>query len=217
MSERDGPADCPREEAPGFIEWVDWEESFRCGTWDYLAEIGETPRYAAVAGYVHKLLRRGRILDVGCGEGVLLDYLDLSRIEYSGFDVSPTAVERARRRRADAKLFVGSMDEFEPPAAEQYDVIVFNEALSTVRWPIATLRRFHPFLRPSGHMVISQFQNPNAQSNGARFTRMFKAEIEAGRMHPIMTSEVLNCDNGLRWTIYCLGALGIEASQLQAT
>ena len=83
-------AEPPREEkqAPG----VNWDQTFREGKWEYLHSIAETPRYAAVAGYVHKLLRRGNLLDAGCGEGLLVDYLDINRIRYTGFDLSPISV-----------------------------------------------------------------------------------------------------------------------------
>jgi 2-polyprenyl-3-methyl-5-hydroxy-6-metoxy-1,4-benzoquinol methylase len=182
----------------------DWEETFRRGDWDFLAGMGEVPRNALVAGYIHRLAHRGRILDVGCGEGVLLDYLDLGRIDYCGFDVSSTAIERARRRGAKAKLFVASMDDFEPSKGERYDMVVFNEALSHSPRPIETLRRFSAYTKISGHVLISQFQTFKPRSDGAFFSALFKAEIEAGRISPIYTAEVKNCDNGLRWTLYCL-------------
>jgi len=189
----------------GFSPTLDWEETFQRNVWDYLGEVGETPRYAVVAGYIHKLLPRGRILDVGCGEGVLLDYLDPERIDYSGFDISPTAVTRARRINVDAKITVGSMDDFKPAENETYEIIVFNESLQSVRQPIETLRRFFGFLTPSGHIIISLFHNRNPESVGALCTRSFKAEIQAGRVNVIAASEVLNCESGLKWTIYCLG------------
>jgi 2-polyprenyl-3-methyl-5-hydroxy-6-metoxy-1,4-benzoquinol methylase len=182
-----------------------WEESYRRGDWDFLAEIGEAPRNALVAGYVHKLVGRGRVLDVGCGEGVLLDYLDLGRIDYTGFDVSPTAVERARARAQEpsAILFVASMDEFEPSHDQRFDMIIFNESLSHSSQSIKTLYRFFNYLTSSGYVLISQFQTFKARSDAAYFTPLLKAEMAAGRLSPSHTSEVLNCDNGIRWKIYC--------------
>ena len=61
-------AEPPREEkqAPG----VNWDQTFREGKWATSHSIAETPRYAAVAGYVHRLLRKGNLLDAGCGEGL---------------------------------------------------------------------------------------------------------------------------------------------------
>lgn len=67
MSSERHDAEPAREEkqAPG----VNWDQTFREGKWEYLHSIAETPRYAAVVGYVHKLLRQGNLLDAGCGEG----------------------------------------------------------------------------------------------------------------------------------------------------
>jgi 2-polyprenyl-3-methyl-5-hydroxy-6-metoxy-1,4-benzoquinol methylase len=185
-----------------------WEDGFRRGDWDFLAETGETPRNALMAGFVHRLVGRGRVLDVGCGEGVLLDYLDLGRIDYSGFDVSPTAVERARGRTRGAavNLFVASMDDFEPSHDDRFDVIVFNESLSHSSQPITTLYRNFNYLTPLGYILISQFQTFKATSDAAYFTPLLRAEMDAGRLVPSHTAEVLNCDNGIRWKIYCFRA-----------
>lgn len=184
---------------------IDWEESFQQHSWDYLAGIGETPRYSLVAGYIHKLAGRGSVLDAGCGEGVLIDYLDLNRFTYCGFDVSPTAIERARLRHADVQLQVASAESFVPPEHEKYDVIAFSEVLAQVESPLATLARFSTFLRPAGHIIVSQFHSRNPESKGTIFKRIFEAEIAAGRVNIVATSEVLNCATGLRWTVYCVG------------
>jgi 2-polyprenyl-3-methyl-5-hydroxy-6-metoxy-1,4-benzoquinol methylase len=190
-----------QQRSPGSI---DWDASYRQRDWDYLAGIGETPRYSVVAGYIHKLAPRGHILDAGCGEGVLIDYLDLSRIEYTGFDLSPTAIDRARERYDVAKLVSAPIETFLPPENEQYDVIVFNEVLSQVEHPIKELERFFTFLKPGGHVIISLFQSPRPEARGAIATRMLEAEIAARGIAPAAAAETLNCDAGLRWKIYCL-------------
>jgi 2-polyprenyl-3-methyl-5-hydroxy-6-metoxy-1,4-benzoquinol methylase len=186
---------------------IDWEETFRQHRWDYLAEIGETPRYSAVAGYIHKLVRRGRILDAGCGEGVLIDYLDPSRIEYTGFDLSPTAIDRARQRYCVGNLCSCPIETFIPPENERYDVIVFNEVLSQVEHPIEEIDRFSTFLKPRGHVIISLFQSPRPEARGVFVTRMLETEIAARRITPVAAAEVLNCETGLRWRVYCLGSM----------
>jgi hypothetical protein len=60
-------AELPREENQAPL--VNWDQTFREVKWEYLHSIAETPRYAAVAGYVHKLLRQGNLLDAGCSDG----------------------------------------------------------------------------------------------------------------------------------------------------
>jgi 2-polyprenyl-3-methyl-5-hydroxy-6-metoxy-1,4-benzoquinol methylase len=195
-------SDSSQQRSPGPL---DWDASYRQHDWDYLAGIAETPRYALVAGYIHKLVGGGSVLDAGCGEGVLIDYLDLNRFKYCGFDISPTAIERAQLRHANVELLVASAENFIPRDNDKYDVIAFTEVLAQVESPVATLARFRAFLRPAGHIIVSQFHSPNPESKGTIFKRAFEAEIAAGRVNVVATSEVLNCTTGLRWTIYCLG------------
>jgi 2-polyprenyl-3-methyl-5-hydroxy-6-metoxy-1,4-benzoquinol methylase len=75
------------------------------------------------------------VLDAGCGEGLLLDCLALDRFTYTGCDLSPTAIERARKRHNTANLVACSSDAFEPARGEQYDAIVLNEVLATLERP----------------------------------------------------------------------------------
>lgn len=183
---------------------ADWDLTYREGNWDYLASIAETPRYAAVAGYVHKLVRHGCVLDAGCGEGLLVDYLDLGRLTYTGFDLSTTAIDRARKRYSGVTLFPCSLDEFAPANGEKYDIIVFNEVLTSIDRSHEILDRYFTFLAPSGHIVLSQFQNSNPTSNASIFTGTLEAEIAAGRYHVAARSQTLNCDTGFSWNVYCL-------------
>ena len=186
---------------------MNWDQSFREGKWEYLRSIAETPRYAAVAGYVHKFLRHGNLLDAGCGEGLLVDCLDINRIRYTGFDLSPTAIHRAREQYGALTFLPCSFDDFTPPGRETYDVIVFDESLMSLKRPIEILNRFYAFLRPSGHTIISQFQHPDPNSNAIVFTRTLDVEIAGGGFPVEAKSEVLNCETGLRWTVYCLSDL----------
>jgi 2-polyprenyl-3-methyl-5-hydroxy-6-metoxy-1,4-benzoquinol methylase len=186
---------------------IDWEQSFRQHAWDHLAGIAETPRYSAVAGYVHKLLHRGHILDAGCGEGLLIEYLDLGRYRYTGVDLSSTAIHRARQRHSAANLLSCSLEDFAPAGDDRYDLIIFNEVLATLKNAIAMLKQFYRFLQPSGHVIISQFQNADPNSNAFIFTHKLDEEIEAGGYPVVAKSEVLNCETGLRWKVYCLGNL----------
>lgn len=183
----------------------DWDATFRNGQWNNLGSLNQTARHAVVAGYIHKLVPQGHVLDAGCGEGVLIDYLDKGRIQYTGFDVSPTAIERARVAYPNVDLLSCSIEEFAPPEGVLYDLVAFNDSLATLEAPIEMLDRFFSFLRPGGHVIVSQFQPPDPNANGALFTRMFEAELEAGRYPVLVRSEVLNRDTGQRWRSYCLG------------
>ena len=183
---------------------ADWDETFRNGQWCALGDLSQTARHAIIAGYVHKLVKRGHVLDAGCGEGVLIDYLDPARIEYTGFDLSPTAIQRATDRHPGMRLSSCAIEAFVPPEGLRYDVVVFNDSLSTLKQPFEMIDHYWSFLAPTGFMVISQYQPAEPYHNGALLTRMFEAELDAGRYEVMVRSEVLNPDTNRRWRSYCL-------------
>jgi 2-polyprenyl-3-methyl-5-hydroxy-6-metoxy-1,4-benzoquinol methylase len=182
----------------------DWDETFRNGQWKTLGDLSQTARHAVIAGYVHKLVRRGHVLDAGCGEGVLIEYFDPARIEYTGFDISPTAIQRAKERHPGLRLSSCPIEAFAPPDGVKYDVVIFNDSLSTLKHPLEMVDRYASFLTPSGFIIVSQYQPADPSHNGAVLTRMFEAELEAGRYHMMVRSEVLNPDTDRTWRSYCL-------------
>jgi 2-polyprenyl-3-methyl-5-hydroxy-6-metoxy-1,4-benzoquinol methylase len=180
-----------------------WDATFRNGKWDYLSSVGEMPRYALIAGYIRKFKRNGMVLDAGCGQGVLFDYLDADSIAYSGFDVSETAIVQARQRAPGAQLSVCSIDEYQTDRTMTFDVIVFNEVLPHVEDPLGTLDRFIGILNPEGLVIISLYQNKEQQSKSAVLTRILENEISAGRYLVLAKSSVENGDE-MKWAVYCV-------------
>ena len=71
-----------------------WDLEYRSGNWDYLGGLQEVPRYSVVAGYVGYFNSRSRILEIGCGTGILLRYIrHLDFTHYQGVDISGAAIE----------------------------------------------------------------------------------------------------------------------------
>lgn len=75
------------------------------------------------------------VLDVGCGEGCLVDYTLLRKLSYLGIDGSETAIERARTRRPDLQFnFV--VDRFEEPTViGVYPTLVLSGILEVLIRP----------------------------------------------------------------------------------
>jgi 2-polyprenyl-3-methyl-5-hydroxy-6-metoxy-1,4-benzoquinol methylase len=182
----------------------DWDDTFRRGQWAHLAGKAEIPHYALIAGYAHKLIGSGRVLDAGCGEGVLIDYLDLGRLDYVGFDISETAISRARLRSPKARLLVTSVDEFQTDRAPGYDAIIFNEVLPAVQDPLGVLDRFLDILNPNGIAIISLYQSPDEQANARILTRMLEAELALERYTVVAKAVATSSREPMTWNIYCL-------------
>jgi 2-polyprenyl-3-methyl-5-hydroxy-6-metoxy-1,4-benzoquinol methylase len=180
---------------------------FRAGQWNYLASVAEAPRYALIAGYLHRLATPPgsdpvRVLDAGCGEGILADHLDPARIALTGFDPSPTAIARAQAR--PGIWLVAGVDPIPVPPSARFHAIVFNEVLPALPDPIGTLARYRALLEPGGMFILSLFQSPDEQANARILTRMLEAELAAGALEAIARASVTDSFSGLTWNLTCL-------------
>lgn len=92
----------PNREGREAMQYADHQDfAYRQGAYDYLHSIAMVPRMATIAAYI-KAFGLAKVLDVGCGTGDLLSYLD-SSVTYIGVDISPTAINMAKARFADRK------------------------------------------------------------------------------------------------------------------
>ena len=95
------------------------DEAYRSGAYDFVETLEMSPRMAILAGYIRYLGLR-RILDVGCGTGQLLHYLDRD-VTYLGIDISPTAIETARANfgdRPETRFYVSGFREWTCPMTD---------------------------------------------------------------------------------------------------
>jgi SAM-dependent methyltransferase len=107
---------------------------------------------------------RGRVLDVGCGTGFLLEALAHRGFSGIGIDLSPESVAHSRRRLAelgaDDRLRAEVGSAYEPPEGP-FDLIALTDVLEHLEDPRACLRALRPQLAPGGLVVIS---TPNRHS-----------------------------------------------------
>ena len=111
----------------------------------------------------------GRVLDIGCGTGFLLERLAERGFSGVGIDLSPESVEHARRRLAeigaDDRLTAVVGSAYEPPAGP-YDLIALTDVLEHLEDPRACLAALRAQMAPGALLVIS---TPNRRSlPGAR-------------------------------------------------
>jgi 2-polyprenyl-3-methyl-5-hydroxy-6-metoxy-1,4-benzoquinol methylase len=132
-----------------------WEAQYAGGKWDYLGDLSELARFSILAGYICHLKPGGAVLDAGCGQGDLLHRLPTPCYSrYVGIDVSSTAISTARMHQNERSAFFAvDCDEYAP--TEQFDVIVFNEVLTCLRDPLATVERYARSLTSDGLLLVS--------------------------------------------------------------
>ena len=116
---------------------------------DYAIDAGFVP---ALGGAVARLLdpQRGeRILDLGCGDGVLSFDLALSGAHITGVDASPELVGGARARGIEAHV----MDAHALTFNRQFDAVFSNAALHWMRGADQVIAGVARALKPGGRFV----------------------------------------------------------------
>lgn len=104
----------------------------------------------------------GRLLEVGCGSGAILQSMNELGWQAEGVDFDPAAVEQARRK--DLTIHLGTLTELKLPE-NTFDAIAASHFIEHVADPIGILRECHRLLKPGGLLVLT---TPNARSWGHR-------------------------------------------------
>jgi 2-polyprenyl-3-methyl-5-hydroxy-6-metoxy-1,4-benzoquinol methylase len=139
----------------------------RRSRWDqllaHLIYLG-SPRQESIHSSVFWLKSKpnGRLLEVGCGSGAMMESMKELGWQVEGVDFDPVAVEQARSKGLTVHL--GTLTEQELPG-NTFDAIAANHVIEHVPDPIALLRECRRLLRPGGLLVLI---TPNASSWGHR-------------------------------------------------
>jgi len=95
--------------------------------------------------------RTGRVLDVGCGKGLLLAGLRDRGWEVAGTELS----EISSRYAVESGIPVHNLSlEMCPLEAASFDVVTFYHSLEHMTHPLQSLRVAHRLLRPGGRLVV---------------------------------------------------------------
>lgn len=142
---------------------VRWDAEYCSGRWRYLAELAEAARFGVIAAQALTLGESGRLLDVGCGEGLLLRHLPPTW-RYVGVDISHEAlamIKGVADRVATCWAAAGTLDKV---FVDTFDVVVFGEVLYYVDDPGAVVMDGFNRLRTGGRLVVSMYQSPDNHS-----------------------------------------------------
>jgi 2-polyprenyl-6-hydroxyphenyl methylase / 3-demethylubiquinone-9 3-methyltransferase len=112
-------------------------------------------------------LSQRRVLDIGCGGGLLTEALARHGAHVTGIDLAPAMVEVARLHAHESRLAIDyelcSAEEYATRAAAQFDVITCMELIEHVRSPAALFAAIAHLLRPGGDLFVSTI-NRNLRS-----------------------------------------------------
>ena len=168
------------------------DEAYRSGAYDFVEGLDMAPRMGVLAGYIRHL-GLTRILDIGCGTGLLLDQLDRT-VTYHGVDISPTAIaEAGRRHRAwpNARFHAASFRDWACPARELDGLVWAGIGRTWTRggrkgrfedW-LEILDHAEPWLAPDAviilEMVAPHWANMEPLIAG-RYTPLARCELDHG-------------------------------------
>lgn len=180
----------------------DWDEEYRGGRWGFLLDVKEVARTGAIAGWLKATGTGERVLDIGCGEGVLFGHLDRGALaSYVGVDISAEALARARVDRSVARLVEADLQGFEPDPGETFTAVVFNEVLHFADDPGAELSRAARWLAPGGVIAVSMYAPWKETGGGyAKVTAMEAACV--GREWTVLDAlELVSQAKNVRWRL----------------
>lgn len=117
--------------------------------------------YRYYAGLVRKLCRSGVVLELGCAHGYLLSFLDPKLYRKIGKDLSPYALDYARRHNPGGEFHEGSVERLPEIASGMVDVVVAKYVLEHLERPQDAIAELVRVLKPGGHFI---FAVPNTSS-----------------------------------------------------
>ena len=136
------------------ISRIIWEKQFDEGFWDYLYDKQEQEHYRYISS--RSINGEKRILDVGCGQGVLYYYLtkEIASPDYLGIDISRKAIQLAESRFPQGSF--RQLDFQHRNLNTKFDLIIFNETLYYFNQPLKTVEKCDKQnLNPDGVLIIS--------------------------------------------------------------
>lgn len=139
-----------------------WDQEWRAGQWEYMDKVAVERSKVAVIGALGQMFaaHNGSVLDVGCGEGSLSDFLsEEQRRHYIGLDLSREAVAVARRKRPSLRFVHVAAHHYRPREENlPFNLMFFADMLYYVEHE-AVLTQFESYLAPHGIVIITIFHH----------------------------------------------------------
>lgn len=103
-------------------------------------------------------LPKGKLLDIGCGNGMVMGHAQQMGWQVTGFEIDPEAVRTATNAGLDVvQANYDQVDQF----TEQFDCVICSHVLEHLHQPMDLLKRIKQVLKPGGYAILVL---PNALS-----------------------------------------------------
>lgn len=134
--------------------------------WEGMRDIADLGRYSIIVGYTKHFCKNARILDLGCGEGILLEkFHEMDYSGYVGIDFSDVAIANAKKLESDrVKFIVGDLNKLSVTGT--FDVIIYNESLYYMSNPKDAVRALFSHLSPGGIFIFSMVDKHGKERTG---------------------------------------------------
>ena len=178
-----------------------WEYEYQHGQWEHLMYLSDLGHYSVISGYIQYFGMKGKILDVGCGEGMLYERLsEDSYSDYVGIDISEAAIETAIKKiRGNTIAQFMSCDAILYRPDKLFNIVVFNESLYLFEQPLKVMQQYRSFLKDDGVFIVSMFNAYSISSRNYYILNKIK------RVNPpIDETRVMN-KNGETWVCTVFG------------
>jgi len=97
---------------------------------------------------------QSKVLDAGCGTGLLSLELEDKGCEIHGIDVSKVAIEKAKKHVPDGKFVQGFLEKL-PYGDKEFDAVCCSQTLEHLRDPALVLKEMYRVLRDGGLMLVT--------------------------------------------------------------
>ncbi|GIX27165.1 MAG: hypothetical protein KatS3mg123_1046 [Burkholderiales bacterium] len=128
----------------------------------------------------------GRLLEIGCGSGKLLEFLKSLGWIVQGVDFDSRAIDRAREKGLEVRW--GTLQDQRYPD-NFFDAVVMSHVIEHIHNPEGLLRECHRIVRDRGQITVA---TPNAQSLGHRVFKSDWRGLEPPRHLQVFTAPALH-------------------------
>lgn len=107
----------------------------------------------------HAPLKDKKIIDIGCGGGILSESMDKAGGQVTGLDMSKQAIQVAKLHQHESgthvDYFVSTAEDFAAQHPGEFDVVTCLEMLEHVPDPVSIVRACATLVKSGGHVFFS--------------------------------------------------------------